>query len=840
MLCSLLRAAALLTVLTPALTAQGEVPLQKWTHPDWPNGLDFGEATGISFGDYDADGWHDIFCADGRLLWRNLEGRNWELAADLAGLIPDGFRYGSSFGDYDQDGLPDIVTEPRNSAGDTCMHLLHNLGGGLFEDVAVDPNVVDFNACQADSETACWADVDGDGDLDLFLPVYPPNKMNGIDNQFFHNLGPTGPGGMWHFTEMAAQAGLLVPAGAARPEGAQFVDADRDGDLDLYSNGHLYQNLSSLDAPLFQYVKASVSGIRNRNIVDEGVLFTDYDLDGDLDLLISYAEGKGIRIWESWGDGTWFETDTSIVEDYKTGAGYGLSAADWDLDGDLDFMALDTFRRNLRVEEGLRRFVLASDTIPPDDKRAAAPAWGDWDLDGDPDLALGNGIFGSYLYENTTYGPDTDPRRKRGLRVRPVRDSASVDRGLETEYGTLIEVHLRDDPRGLRRIGFPASSSGYINQNEYPVFFALPPDPDPGDPLEDLHFDLSLDYPVLGGSGTWRVDKYVNPALGNLDLAELEDPREVTVFRSGRVDFNGIPLVPSPAPDPVLLTTTGGLIGITHDTGLPDPVQASSEGVFVGIEVDTHGAAEVLHVKELILDGRPGKPFGLGRGRRANILAWDVTVPGAPVLAGAFWQELDERNRRGHWRVDLDLEPDRVYRFVAHVQSYRETPIAGPVDHGVLSVTGGLLYRDAAPQSGAAATTATVDPSRVFLALRISPSDPPRFLDLRAGAGLVLSVDGEPRPGASLLLEVQGPPATEIRLVAADELRGAEQGGLRILPAPERVLVLGSTDAAGLLQTSLDLPAGLEAGRPVFLQAVAEDAGGTLLGSNLVAGVLRR
>ncbi|RMH04286.1 MAG: VCBS repeat-containing protein [Planctomycetota bacterium] len=816
-----------------ALAPQGgpNVPLRLHTDPNFPSGLNFGDATGVSFGDFDADGWTDVFVFSGGALWRNEKGTTFSFAWDANTILTQpASRYGASFGDYNNDGLPDIATEPREGYADSCFHLLRSLPAvPSFLDVAGFPGILDQQPCNADSETISWADVDGDGDLDLFLPIYPP-AVGSIDNKFLHNLGPTGPYGEYRFSEQAAAAGLLVPAGNARPEGSWFFDSDRDGDLDLYANGGLYRNISAFDAPLFESLPPGSSGIRKRTIVDEGVFFTDFDRDGDDDLLISYTGVQGIRIWEARGDGSYQDTPTTLIENYQAGAGFGLSAADWDLDGDVDFQAQDTYRRNMLVETGVAEFKLQSHTIDPNHTSSATVAWGDWDHDGDPDAVLGNGARGGWLYDNTTYDAATPPEARRHLRVRVVRDAPGVPRGLETEYGAAVEVRVLGEENGPRRRQLLSSAAGYLTQNEYALTFALPPDPDPADPRHDVRFDLVVDFPGLPDQGWRRVDKFVNPALGGIDLAALGADREITVSRSGFVRLHGAVLPPAPTAAPALVTTGGGLAVPTAAAALPDPLPAADPWWFGGVEIDTTTATGPLAVRELIVDGVLGDPVPTPLGP-ANLLVWDVTVPGSPVLVehGALARATGANNRRVHLPVDIPLAAGRRYRIVARLAEHRASPLSGPLAQGAFTTTGGLLFHDPNPATGAGVEAAALDPGRVWLAARIDPAPVRDWVDLGnavAGAGGAprLRLSGGGRPGDLVTLELSNAAANaEVKIVIGSSVRCAPAAGGFLVPQRQRVVGHRRTGAGGRLVLQGRWPAGHPRGVPLLVQAVVAD-----------------
>jgi len=822
-----------------------DVPLSLWTNGTWPSGVPVGATNGISFGDYDADGFIDFFACESGNLWRNVGGVDWELAENLDDDLPfTGRRYGASFGDYDNDGLPDIGTEPREGfGGDECFHLLRNLGGSNFVDVATDPAILDDQPCMADAETICWADVDFDADLDMVLPVYPAWAADpGPGNSFLHNLGPTGPGGAYRFSEQVEEAGLdNPPPASARPEGAQFLDTDEDGDLDFYCNGHLYQNRSTFDDPTFEFMTEAGSGIGLSTSLDEGAMFFDYDLDGDQDLFVVYTSA-GVVVWESYGDGNFFRGESGIIESPFIGLNLGMSAEDWDNDGDIDFTTRQVFRRNMLVEEGSRRFAVATTSIPGSHITSATPSWGDWNKDGDLDCALGNWLSIGHFYENTIYDDATPAEERRHVRVRVVRDDASFDAGLETEFGAIVEIAAEDD--SFRRRKFTTSASGYLNQNEYTLHFALPPDPAPEDPDRDVVFDVSVDFPNDPAIGLWRVDRHVNPVLGNIDLAGLDD-REIKVYRSGRVVIDGCDVTPEPARSPVLEATTDGLARPTPTTPLPAPV-ASLPDFWYGIDFHTDAATEPLLVKEIRIDGQLGAVVDCG-GEPIDVALWDVTTSGSPVRVenASFDATTSPRNRRTSIRAFAVLQPDRRYRLVARLDEFRATPISAPVVNGPVTVLGGLAFVDASPCDGTAVDGATRNRNQVYLSLRFASPVGGAWTDLGQGLGgaggiPTFELEGEPVAGEEVTLRLSGARADARAILVIGREPGCLPAfGGRVVPDPFRLRKGLRTDASGNLELTGRWPASQEPGTPIFVQMLVKDptAPDRFALSNAVAGL---
>lgn len=231
-----------------------------------------------SWGDYDGDGWVDLFVTNSYNNLRNqlfhndtdgdfslVTGQNWLTQSDPSRCV--------SWTDYDLDGDLDLFV---SNEGTTANDFLRNDGNGLFTPITN----VSIVQSMLPSMSASWADIDNDGDFDLFIANagYYQEKNNQL---FRNNADGT-------FTEITV--GDAIGDGGCS-YGSSFADADNDGDLDLlvangFCNSHLEDRLYENDGNgVFTYVPDALPDMSAR--CSFGAAFGDVNNDGFMDLAIA-------------------------------------------------------------------------------------------------------------------------------------------------------------------------------------------------------------------------------------------------------------------------------------------------------------------------------------------------------------------------------------------------------------------------------------------------------------------------------------------------------------------------------------------------------------------------
>jgi hypothetical protein len=271
---------------------------------------------GVAFGDFDNDGWDDIYISvmvGVNRLFRNNGNGTFTNVAAAAGVAVTGYCQTAAWGDIDNDGRLDLYV---GTAKGQSNRLFRNLGNGAFEDVTAKSGTGNMSRTQS----AIFADFDRDGWLDIYLSNFLPEK-----NALYRNNHDG------TFTDIAAasNADENTYAMAAVPG-----DYDNDGDVDLllsHDNNVPYTLLRNDGAGRFENV-AAAAGVAYADQA-MGADFGDYDNDGWLDLYVTNLYGN--VLYRNRGNGT-FENVAAKAGVGDKGMAWSTFFADGDLDGWLD------------------------------------------------------------------------------------------------------------------------------------------------------------------------------------------------------------------------------------------------------------------------------------------------------------------------------------------------------------------------------------------------------------------------------------------------------------------------------------------------------------------------
>jgi len=189
----------------------------------------------------------------------------------------------ASWGDYDNDGDLDLF---KGIGGNTSNTLYENSGAVNF----FNTNNGVIASDKLSTLGASWADIDNDGDFDLFVA-----NFLGQNNSLYINNGDK------TFTQI--KTGAIVNDGG-RSVGTSFGDIDNDGDLDLFVGNHIENNFLYLNdgPPNYTFTKVTSGAIVSDLGNTFGVSMCDYDNDGDLDLYACNQENQKNFLYRNDGN----------------------------------------------------------------------------------------------------------------------------------------------------------------------------------------------------------------------------------------------------------------------------------------------------------------------------------------------------------------------------------------------------------------------------------------------------------------------------------------------------------------------------------------------------------
>jgi hypothetical protein len=342
--------------LIPESRFASETKLPEFAEVAASEGIDVtSHAGGVVVEDFDGDGWLDVMVTSSgpldqmRLFHNNGNGTFRDVTRE-SGLMGETGGLNLVETDYNNDGHPDVLVLRGGwwgKAGEYPMSLLRNNGNGTFDDVTEQAGLLSVGP----TNTAAWADFDGDGWLDLFVG-HESSTDKKYPSQLFHsNKNGT-------FTEIGAASGL---ADLGFVKGVAWGDYNNDGRPDLYvstmyGHGRLFRN----DGPVDE--KDASRGWRFTDVTEAAGVgkqsnsfatwFFDYDNDGWPDLFVagySLDESSDVgafemglpshaelpKLYRNRHDGT-FEDVSSKMRLDRVILTMGSSFGDLDNDGWLD------------------------------------------------------------------------------------------------------------------------------------------------------------------------------------------------------------------------------------------------------------------------------------------------------------------------------------------------------------------------------------------------------------------------------------------------------------------------------------------------------------------------
>jgi hypothetical protein len=462
---------------------------------------------GVILLDYDRDGWPDIYFTNaptvamalqgkavlGTLYHNNHDGTFTDVTAKV-GLTKSCLAMGGAVGDYDNDGWPDLFI--------TCLGgniLYHNNGDGTFTDVTAKAGVADGRW----SAGASFGDYDGDGFADLMVANYvdfhlddlpqfgstPYCKYRGVDVQ----CGPRGLKGssdaLFHnngdgtFTDVSKAAGLSNPEGYYGL-GVIWADFNGTGHPDIYVTNDstpkfLYRNLGNGKFEEIGFESGTALSSTGSEQASMGIAIGDYNHTGRPSLHITNFENENDDLFLNKGD--WNFTEDSFPSGLAMAAlpwvKWGTAFADLDNDGWLDLFTVTGHvypqMEMLPTDPGYRQpkilsmnqkdgtFCDASDQAGPSimEKRVSRGlAVGDLFNDGNMDLVI-NDLDGNPLI-----------LRNRGI---PGRQWVSFELVGTKSNRLALNARIKIVAGGMTQTDEVHSGGSYLSQNDLRLHFGL-------------------------------------------------------------------------------------------------------------------------------------------------------------------------------------------------------------------------------------------------------------------------------------------------------------------------------------------------------------------------------
>ncbi len=456
---------------------------------------------GCAFIDYDNDGYPDILFVNGedfpghgrarsslKLYHNNGNGTFTDVTAK-SGLDVSMYGMGVAVGDYDNDGYDDIFVTALGQS-----RLFHNNGNGTFADVT---ERAGLSGIREFSTSAAWVDYDRDGKLDLLVANYvqwtpdtdvrctldgfhksycTPESYKGASLRLWHNLGNG------RFEDRTKAAGLDDPS--SKSLGIAVLDYNNDGWPDvLVANdtqpNKLYRNNRNgtfTEAGIAAGIAFSEDGVARAGM---GVDAVDYDRSGRPSIIITNFSNQMMSLYHNEGNGLFVDEAprSSIGRASLLTLGFGCFFFDYDLDGWPDiFVAnghiesdIERIQKRIKYRQpphlfhnlGGGRFEEAAGSAGAAfsaPRVARGAAYADIDNDGDLDLLITTNAGPALLFRND------GGNRNHALRIK-LQGIQSNRNGI----GAIVRIEYA----GESQWQMLRSGSSYLSQSELVLTFGL-------------------------------------------------------------------------------------------------------------------------------------------------------------------------------------------------------------------------------------------------------------------------------------------------------------------------------------------------------------------------------
>lgn len=351
----------------------------------------------------DPSTWNRLFANHGNGTFLDVTaqagvaGRNANTTQNPTGM---GNKMGAAWGDYDNDGWPDLFLTHYGP-----IQLFNNNGNGTFTDVTAQSGITTRR--NQLSSSALWFDYDNDGDLDLYISIYGEFFSTSADrsNKLYENSGNG------EFVDVSSASGA---ADKGITWTTVALDANHDGHLDLYLANDFGPNKFYLNNGDKTFQEKTADFGLEDPYHGMGLAVTDCDGNGYFDIYLTNITEAGFEqeinpLFLNTGQGLFYNYSVPAGVS-QAGWGWGAAFFDCENDGDEDlFVATGNFTPEFpneffhnESEKGDFRFAnVAHEAGVADSTVARGAAVFDYDNDGDLDLLISNFFEPPFLYENT-------------------------------------------------------------------------------------------------------------------------------------------------------------------------------------------------------------------------------------------------------------------------------------------------------------------------------------------------------------------------------------------------------------------------------------------------------